>query len=27
LIFVAGIALFGISAHGGGSLPTPVVSG
>jgi predicted PurR-regulated permease PerM len=27
LIFVAGIALFGISAHGGGSIPTPVPSG
>jgi len=27
LIFVAGIALFGISTHGGGSMPTPVVSG
>ena len=27
LIFVAGVALFGISAHGGGSMPTPVVSG
>ncbi len=27
LIFVAGIALFGISTHGGGSMPSPVVSG
>lgn len=27
LIFVAGVALFGISAHGGGSMPSPVVSG
>ena len=27
LIFVVGVALFGISAHGGGSMPTPVPSG
>ena len=27
LIFVAGIALFGISSHAGGSMPSPVVSG
>ena len=27
LIFVAGVALFGISSHGGGTVPTPVVSG
>ena len=26
LIFVVGVALFGISAHGGGSMPSPVPS-
>lgn len=27
LIFVAGVAIFGISSHSGGSMPSPVVSG